>query len=195
MLKHTLLILTTGLICLVGFIPPAAAQCPNGQAMCGGVCRDLRSDDNNCGACGATCKRAYGCNNGTCKLVCPDVQIACGDVCATPASNPMHCGGCGKACASGEYCSGGACHSVGATTTSTSSCPANQLKCGGVCRDTKVDASNCGACGVKCGTGSICVSGKCLNNCPVLQKAEPNKTVKQESLRPVTQPKTEVRRK
>jgi hypothetical protein len=40
-------------------------DCPTGQTLCSGVCVNLQSDPNNCGACGTVCAR--GCQNGTCK--------------------------------------------------------------------------------------------------------------------------------
>jgi hypothetical protein len=40
-------------------------ECPTGQTLCSGVCVNLQTDPNNCGACGTVCGR--GCQNGTCK--------------------------------------------------------------------------------------------------------------------------------
>ena len=46
------------------------------------------------------------------------------------------------------------------------SCPTGQRVCSGVCRDTNVDSSNCGACGTVCGAGRVCSSGTCTTSCP-----------------------------
>src|ERR687887_339033 len=34
---------------------PTGCPCPTGQTACGGVCKDLSSDPNNCGTCGVSC--------------------------------------------------------------------------------------------------------------------------------------------
>ena len=112
MLGRIFLTLTICSTFVVGFIATASAQCPNGQASCGGKCVDLQKDDNNCGACGKTCERYEACGQGSCKLVCPDKQLTCGDVCVTAASNPDHCGGCGKRCPDDAYCSAGQCWKI-----------------------------------------------------------------------------------
>jgi hypothetical protein len=39
-------------------------------------------------------------------------------------------------------------------------------ECSGVCRDLMTDTGNCGACGMTCGTGTICVDGACTPDCP-----------------------------
>ena len=44
------------------------------------------------------------------------------------------------------------------------SCSSGTTCCGGVCKDTKTDALNCGACGKACSAGSTCSNGTC--GCP-----------------------------
>ncbi|MCG8557470.1 MAG: hypothetical protein MJD61_19610 [Proteobacteria bacterium] len=43
-------------------------------------------------------------------------------------------------------------------------CPPPFVDCGSGCSDQLSDAFNCGACGIECGTGGICVAGVC--QCP-----------------------------
>ncbi len=45
-------------------------------------------------------------------------------------------------------------------------CPSDMWDCGGLCYDLQNDSSNCGACGIACDEGLICVSGLCVLTCP-----------------------------
>jgi hypothetical protein len=44
-------------------------------------------------------------------------------------------------------------------------CAEGLVLCGGVCVDTATDSDNCGACGLSCDSGQICVSGTCRPGC------------------------------
>ena len=46
----------------------------------------------------------------------------------------------------------------------TDACPSGRALCGGTCRDTQMDTTNCGSCGVVCPVGASCDFGRC--NCP-----------------------------
>lgn len=79
--------------------------------------------------------------------------------------------GCGGICSGiGAVCSGGAYSTLtglpGPLPTSTCNqgecCPLSRF-CGGECRDTNSDESNCGACGNTCAAGEICCGGSCSN--------------------------------
>ncbi len=39
-------------------------------------------------------------------------------------------------------------------------------ECGALCVDTRIDANNCGGCGLACGAGQLCVAGACALSCP-----------------------------
>ncbi len=43
-----------------------ASACPAGQTSCNRSCRNLQSDNGNCGACGNTCAAGTTCTNGSC---------------------------------------------------------------------------------------------------------------------------------
>ena len=105
-----------------------ACRCPDGQNFCGmfgmrpyGSCADLRSDPNNCGACGVICPGSTSrsravCDHGSCKLACglrwADCNGNVDDDCETDIfSDPQNCGGCGISCdvAAGQACAGGRC--------------------------------------------------------------------------------------
>ena len=75
--------------------------CSGGTLCCSGVCRDLRSDESNCGACGWVCAAGETCCNGACTDTNKD---------------PNNCGACGNVCtdAQGNWttCSNGTCSPV-----------------------------------------------------------------------------------
>jgi hypothetical protein len=90
----------------------AYACCHTGAACCNGICTDLDSDANNCGACGYVCAAGNVCVNGSC-VACIFPAIACGGVCVVPTSDPNNCGGCGVQCGPAEACINGFCESGG----------------------------------------------------------------------------------
>ncbi len=140
-----------------------AAQCASGLTDCGGVCVDLQSDLNNCGACGEVCESGLvpvECRSGVCERAsCPVGIEYCGavDGCRDLTSDPAHCGACANACASG-VCNGGVCAPGGGA------CPPDQTDCGGVCVHTCCNNEHCGACGTVCPPGETCFEGIC--GCP-----------------------------
>jgi hypothetical protein len=61
-----------------------------------GVCRNLNTDEQNCGACGDTCLGSQTCTNGHC---CPSGKTYCaGEGCVDLKNDPDNCGGCGHEC-------------------------------------------------------------------------------------------------
>lgn len=42
------------------------------------------------------------------------------------------------------------------------SCSVVQTCCAGTCRSTFSDAANCGGCGIRCGSGELCVGQRCM---------------------------------
>jgi len=51
--------------------------------------------------------------------------------------------------------------STGGSSTGGASCPAPQMLCGTICKDTQSDAANCGRCGGVCGANQDCINGAC----------------------------------
>jgi hypothetical protein len=111
-----------GQVCVNSTCAQAArtAGCPEGQVRCNGVCVDISSDPNNCGACGVVCESG-ACFNGTCQELCGfgDEAVVCGPceycaglkhpICAPCGPENCHtciAGICQKLCTDCESCSG-----------------------------------------------------------------------------------------
>jgi hypothetical protein len=156
-----------------------------GGVLCGSVCRDLNSDQANCGSCGNACGADQACTGGSC-VTCTTV---CGGKCADLAHDYYNCGSCGNACLNGNVCSSGTCVTC-PTTVCAGSCvdlTADNVNCGscgnaclasakctagscvtctslcsGVCTDLQNDPANCGTCSSACPSGDSCNSGSCV---------------------------------
>lgn len=94
---------------------PVGGVCRTNWLLCGGVCVDRLSDDNNCGSCGNRCAAGSFCYIGLCFCSCTPPLICCSDscsrtrVCANTQTDPRHCGGCYRRCAAGQSCVDGMC--------------------------------------------------------------------------------------
>jgi cytochrome c peroxidase len=98
--------------------PPPDPQMPmtctvpnqNQGLICNGVCTNVTTDRNNCGACGNVCAGDQVCM-GTCfPLNCGPSMLGCNGMCVDTMADPMNCGGCGNACpTSAPTCAGGMC--------------------------------------------------------------------------------------
>ena len=108
--------------------------------LCDGVCTDILTDSNNCGACGEACTSALALN-------------CCDGGCVNLLNSELHCGTCGTPCRAPGTCNFGAC-----------SCPPGSAYCDGDCVEVREDPANCGGCGVVCPEGAPCEWGACV--CP-----------------------------
>ncbi len=143
------------------------------ENLCADGCEiDLKTDSNNCGACGNKCAANQDCVDGTC--ICPAGTTRCGDVCTDLSVDPDNCGICGNPCPGpvptrgrgGEVshgspsCSGGQC----SYTCFAGFADCNRNIVDGCEVDLGSDPTNCGGCGTKCNAGlsQPCVTGKCL---------------------------------
>jgi hypothetical protein len=145
---------------------PTPVVCPAGTTDCGGVCLDLQTDVNNCGACGNVCPEAQpgfdvGCAAGNCffmrERACAEGLSSCNEVCVNRQTDPANCGTCGNVCAPGQICFGGQC-------ATDHRCDAGLTNCNDVCVDLLIDPANCGVCGRVCATGEICFGGQCARD-------------------------------
>ena len=139
-----------------------SSECPAGHTTCPGSrfpCEvDLRTDPNNCGACGNVCPtrgvdETYACVDGRCVMAC-DVGTKAMDCDGVPDNgcetrpSQDNCGACGKKCLDpGKPC-------VVTTGAWQCGCNGTDLTCpvgtGFECIDGRMDDRNCGACGNVC---------------------------------------------
>ncbi len=76
-------------------------ECRDGSCVCaltwcGFDCVDVRSDPQNCGACGIVCPEGGECLRGEC--ACPEGTTTCEDACVDTRIDIENCGECGNAC-------------------------------------------------------------------------------------------------
>lgn len=148
------------------------ADCDSGLRCCAGACRDVTSDPEHCGNCGAACGTANAtpsCMAGVCELACfagfGNCNGSPGDGCETVLAEAVdHCGRCANACSfhnAGATCAGGHC--------AMAECAPDYADCdedpGNGCEvSLKSAADHCGGCGKPCtppqATGA-CVGGAC----------------------------------
>lgn len=70
-------------------------------------CRDLMTDENNCGSCNNVCATGKVCMTGLC---CSSFQTHCPGGCVDLDTDEKNCGSCGNRCALGEFCVLGECN-------------------------------------------------------------------------------------
>ena len=129
--------------------------CKAGRTNCDGRCRDLVTDEQNCGACGQTIPAGKICcfrrardpetdpnNCGACGVSCPTLTSCCGGACVNLNLSPVHCGACNRQCAPGKSC------------------------CRGACVDYETSPVHCGGCDKACAAGKTCCKGHCVAACP-----------------------------
>jgi hypothetical protein len=116
-------------------------------------------DARGAGATDTPCASDQGCSAGRCVArVCAPNAADCAPDGARRVCNADGLGYTTTACAGTQVCAGGQC---------LDGCPGGLLRCGGACVDLRNDATNCGACGARCGAGETCVTGRegCLAAC------------------------------
>jgi Stigma-specific protein, Stig1 len=140
-------------------------SCSGGQTPCSGSCVDLFSDKKNCGVCGRACKSQEICVNAQCGPACTKSGTTlCDDVCVDLDTDTKNCGACGTECrtllpnAKGSVCTDGKCV-VSQCDTDYGDC--NEKVSDGCEVNLRLDAGNCGSCGVKCPSGQVCYNKKC----------------------------------
>jgi hypothetical protein len=143
----------------------AEMSCSGRQTLCSNSCVDLFSDKKNCGVCGRACGSQEICVNARCGPACTQSGTTlCDDICVDLDSDMNNCGACGIECetflpnAKGSVCSDGKCI-ISQCKTDYGDC--NKNLADGCEANLRIDAGNCGVCGVKCPAGQVCYSKKC----------------------------------
>ena len=135
---------------------PDMDPCGPGSELCGSVCVNLQSDNQNCGKCNNPCKAGEVCSGGTCKLSCPAGTSTCSNTCVNLKTDLNNCGSCNKKCLAGQVCSNGMC---------ALTCQSALTDCNGTCVNIQTDNQNCGKCNNPWAAGQVCSSGMCKLTC------------------------------
>lgn len=133
---------------------------------------DVMNDAAHCGTCAVACPTpktgTVYCDRGACKVqTCITGRADCNqdpaDGCEiqVDGTDRLNCGGCRVTCSGNNIiaaCHGGACD--GECLTGWADCNGNKQKDG--CETNITTTANCGACGVACAQGQVCVNGRCM---------------------------------
>ncbi|MBI5496221.1 MAG: hypothetical protein HY904_14455 [Deltaproteobacteria bacterium] len=93
--------------------------------------------------------------------------LCCGGACLATDFDDANCGACGHACTPSEWCSHGNCtpRVNCATANGPVACPVAPgvpgTCCNGACINPRLDAVNCGGCGLRCPGAAACDRGQC----------------------------------
>lgn len=130
--------------------------------ICGNSCVLLKSDNDNCGACGNKCEGGTTCISGQC--VCTGRQAFCDGQCIDPLTNNAFCGAkglcvgddSGEKCSRSETCENGRCELL-----DLGNCDPGMHDEYGVCKPDTIHA--CGLAGYNCANLTGWKEGKCEN--------------------------------
>jgi hypothetical protein len=128
-----------------GDVGDADEVCAPPKEVCGGVCSDLSSDNQNCNGCGNACPSGSACIASACTSckpkTCEEIGVTCGSI-GDGCGHTLDCGTCSPI----AVCSANDCVCA--------------LTCGTSCVDKRSDPGNCGGCGAVCASGN-CTGGAC----------------------------------
>ncbi len=127
--------------------------CREGLDDCDGLCVDLRTDSDHCGACFNVCPEGHVCGDSECtEATCEEFEDACPDSCTNLDIDPMNCGVCGRRCASDELCFAGDCALYEEVDPELcNECPClEECPLGSCCYSDFLDHEVCAESGVQC---------------------------------------------
>ncbi|MGC8927634.1 MAG: choice-of-anchor D domain-containing protein, partial [Myxococcota bacterium] len=126
---------------------------------------DIRSNNDNCGACGNRCNQNATCKNSGCQCISgySNCNGTWSDGCEVNINADVNnCGSCNKKCnlpnTSDVICDSGNCKIV-KCATNFGNCDSNDLN--GCESDLRTDSNNCGSCGSKCNNNASCINSSC----------------------------------
>lgn len=99
--------------------PTKAVVCPSDRRICNAFCRDLMTDEENCGGCGISCSPGEICQAGLCVARCDSGETSCPDGCHDLFYDSQNCGTCGNSCPVGLACNKSVCAPVLTTAIPT----------------------------------------------------------------------------
>ena len=149
---------------------PDTTACPTGTLACGAPasCTATKDDPEHCtalaGSCGAACPTSQFCKNGSCE--CRPGTINCGGGCVDISGDQNFCG---TSCGATTVCAGGAAKlCVSGVCTSATVCSGGRGKCDKSCFDFNNDANHCGSCTTSCTANELCIGGLCKVYAPAI---------------------------
>jgi hypothetical protein len=174
--------------CTYGPCPSGYADCDTTPPNTNGCETNILTSTTNCGGCTNTCDSSHAtgattcvggaCHYGGCATGYRDCNASTGsdlDGCETDIQiSTTNCGGCGNVCntthATGTTtCASGACVYAGCATGYSDCNASTAPDLDGCETNTNTSATNCGMCGVTCGTlhatSSVCSGGVCAPTC------------------------------
>lgn len=145
------------------------SHCAGSTTECGTSCRDLTTDENNCGSCGHGCSAGLVCNRGSCQALPTDCTM-------TPCPGDFGCNPETRHCTSGCF-SNSDCRGDAQCSSGVCRCPSFAQQCGAVCAyadntdcscDQGYEAHGGGCTDVdECARGTYtCTSGSVCKNTP-----------------------------
>jgi hypothetical protein len=141
----------------ISAILPVNNQCPADLSLCSGKCADLKTDQENCGACGFSVPYGETCMNG---------QFSGSSGLGNNGLSPSRSG----------TTPAGSILTSATVSEMQGSCPSGRSSCNGTCRDLLTDAGNCGSCGNICPSGQSCQNRRCVltvTSAPVVNTSIP----------------------
>ncbi|MEZ4390038.1 MAG: hypothetical protein R3A48_02990 [Polyangiales bacterium] len=166
-----------GTQCAGGLCAPSCGggrACLPSETCCAGACVDLRENDANCGACGASCAapnaagrcRAGRCEVGSCIGAFGDCDGDASNGCETSLRSATDCGACRSACPVRPFAAT-VCDTASATCAlrcDPSRADCNLVADDGCEVDVRESVDHCGACGRACAAAhgtARCDEGRC----------------------------------
>jgi len=149
--------------CATNKCPAGSTTCPSSRFPCD---VNLKTDPNNCGACGVVCpnRRGHGlfaCIDGACKMTCTavgtgsfvsvwaDCNGSLDDDCEIELGTNENCRACGDTCPDPQK----PCIRDASGMGKQCGCDPGMLDCDGECVDPRTSDGHCGGCGLWCDPG------------------------------------------